>query len=478
MNQKRAKRIPLPGQRILRSVLAVFLCIIIYFLRGMRGAPFYSIIAALQCIQPYTENMFKVGKNRITGTLVGAFWGGVVLIGSLYLSGDRATFQDTPAYYMTLVLFTGVVLYSTVLLKITESSYFTTVVFLSIIMNHIGDANPYIFVFNRSMDTIIGVGVAVFANCLHLPRTRDRETLFVSGVDHVLFREDRNLSPFTRIQLNRFIKDGCRFSVSTKQTPATVRELTKGIGLKLPIIAMDGACLYDMEEMTYVKTVKMEEDLSAKVCAFLRGKSLPYNINRVEENLLVIYPRGFKISGPPPEEGTSQDVLYHLYLKKKGYPCRNYVSAEEDLTDNVLYFMVIDKEEKVEALRGELADQDFAPRIRAVSDTFDCRKGEKILRIYSAGANRRDMLEELRRLTGAPRTVFFSSRKGECGVLIPDAGGGNLIRELKKRCEPVSLSVRAGKTSFTFNKGAPSGYISGGRLFFRPEMERKLLRRL
>ena len=448
MNQKRAKRIPLPGQRILRSVLAVFLCIIIYFIRGMRGAPFYSIIAALQCIQPYTENMFKVGKNRITGTLVGAFWGGVVLIGSLYLSGDRATFQDTPAYYMTLVLFTGVVLYSTVLLKITESSYFTTVVFLSIIMNHIGDANPYTFVFNRSMDTIIGVGVAVFANCLHLPRTRDRETLFVSGVDHVLFREDRNLSPFTRIQLNRFIKDGMRFSVSTKQTPATVRELTKGIGLKIPIIAMDGACLYDMEEMSYVKTVKMEEDLAAKVCAFLRGKGLPYNINRVEENLLVIYTRGLKISGPPPMEGTSQDALYHLYLKKKGSPYRNYVSAEEDLTDNVLYFMVIDRAERVEALCRELAEQDFASRIRTVFDTFDCRKGEKILRIYSAAANRRDMLEELRRLTGAPRTVFFSSRKGECDVAIPDAGGGNLVKELKKRYEPVSL--RGWKNIFHF----------------------------
>ena len=143
----------------------------------------------------------------------------MVLIGSLYLSGDRTTFQDTPAYYMTLVLFTGVVIYSTVLLKITESSYFTAVVFLSIIMNHIGDANPYIFVFNRSMDTIIGVGFAVFANCLHLPRTRDRETLFVSGVDHVLFREDRNLSPFTRIQLNRFIKDGCRFLGFHKADP-------------------------------------------------------------------------------------------------------------------------------------------------------------------------------------------------------------------------------------------------------------------
>lgn len=439
MKRTFAKGLPLPGQRILRSVLAVFLSIIIYFLRGRRGAPFYSIIAALQCIQPYTANMLKVGRNRITGTLVGAFWGAAVLIGALYLSGDRATFQDTPAYYMTLVFFSGVVLYSTVLLKITESSYFTTVVFLSIIMNHIGDANPYIFVFNRTMDTFIGVGVAIFANCLHLPRTRDRETLFVSGVDHVLFREDRDLSPFTRIQLNRFIRDGMLFSVSTRQTPATVRELTKGIGLRLPIIAMDGACLYDMEGMTYVKTVKMDEETARSAAAFLRRKGFPYNINRVEENLLVIYSRGLKISGPPPEKGSPEDALYRLYLKKKGSPYRNYVTVEEDIIDNVLYFMVIDRAEKVDALCADLMRQSFAPRIRAVFDTFDCREGEKILRIYSAKASRRDMLEELRALTGAPRTVFFGNKEGECDVVIPDAGGGNLVRELKKRYEPVSL---------------------------------------
>ena len=439
MDRKEKLHLSLPGQRILRSVLAVFFCFIIYFLRGRQGVVFYSIIAALQCIQPYTENMFKVGKNRITGTLLGAFWGGVVLISSLYLSGDRATFQDTPAYYMTLILFTGVVLYSTVLLKITESSYFTTVVFLSIIMNHIGDANPFIFVFNRTLDTVIGVGVALAANCLHLPRIRDRETLFVSGVDHVLFREDRNMSPYTRIQLNRFIKDGIRFSVSTKQTPATVRELTKGIGLKLPVIAMDGACLYDMKDMTYVRTVKIGDDLSAKVSAFLSERGQPFNINRVEENLLVIYCRGLKLSGPPPEKGDPGDALYHLYLKKKGSPYRNYVSAEEDINDNVLYFMIIDRADRTEALYEDLMRQSFASGLRGVFDTFDCREGEKILRIFSAHANQKDMLEELRLYAGAPRTVLFGCREGECDALIPDAGGGNLVRELKKRCEPVSL---------------------------------------
>ena len=81
-NTDRSIKLPVPGQRILRSVLAALLCVAIYFLRGRSGALFYSIIAALQCIQPYTANMLKVGKNRIIGTLIGAFWGAVVLFGS------------------------------------------------------------------------------------------------------------------------------------------------------------------------------------------------------------------------------------------------------------------------------------------------------------------------------------------------------------------------------------------------------------
>ena len=49
------------------------------------------------------------------------------------------------------------------------------------------------------------------------------------------------------------------------------------------------------------------------------------------------------------------------------------------------------------------------------------------------------MLEELRKYTGAPRTVLFGIRRGECDVLIPDAGGGHMVKELKKRFEPVSI---------------------------------------
>lgn len=432
-------RFPMPGQRILRSVMAALICLIIYFLRGRRGAPFYSIIAALQCIQPYSPNMLKVGRNRITGTLVGAFWGACVLFGALWISGGQVEYETTVIYYIVLVIFIGVVLYSTVMLKVTESSYFSAVVFLSITMNHIGDANPYIFVLNRTLDTIIGVGVAVLANSVHFPRIRDRETLFVSGVDHVLFREDRSLSPFTRIQLNRFIQDGMQFSVTTKQTPATVRELITGIGIRLPIIAMDGAVLYDMKSQEYLKTVTMDRSAAAKVTNFLVGHKQPFFVSNVEENLLVINVRGMKLNGPAPEKGSTEEALYNLYQKKKDSPYRNYVTTDEDIVDNVLYFTITGPDVRVTELHDLLMQQPWADSIRTRFDIFDCREEELILRIYDRRATQRAMLEELRRYTGAPRTVLFGIRRGECDVLIPDAGGGHMVKELKKRFEPIDI---------------------------------------
>ena len=139
-------------------------------------------------------------------------------------------------------------------------------------------------------------------------------------------------------------------------------------------------------------------------------------------------------------ENSAQDAINTLYLKKKSSPYRNYVNTEEDIVDNVLYFLIMDRRENIERIYEKITKQPWADRVKAVFDTFDCREGELILRIYSGDATRRAMLEELRRYTGAPRTIFFSNDPSECDVVIPDAGGGHMVKELKKRYEPVSLA--------------------------------------
>ena len=56
----RLKKLPVPGQRILRTMIAVWLCLLVYVLRGRQGEPLYAGLAVLQCIQPYTKTMRTV----------------------------------------------------------------------------------------------------------------------------------------------------------------------------------------------------------------------------------------------------------------------------------------------------------------------------------------------------------------------------------------------------------------------------------
>jgi hypothetical protein len=451
-------RLFLPGQRIVLSVFAVWLCMLLYYLRGFRGEPFYSVIAALQCVQPYSSNMIKEGRDRIIGTLIGAFWGGVVLYAELLPVGSDVS--GILLHYLLLGLFSGLVIYSTVLFRISKYALFSTVVFLGIAMYHIEDTVFYVHIFNRTMDTILGVGIAFFVNSVHLPRIRDCSTLFVSGIDHVLFREDRQLSSFTLIELNRYLDEGMRFSVSTKQTPATVHEVLAGVHFRLPIIAMDGAVLYDLNTMKYVRAHKMEPDLVQHISDFLHGEGMPFFVNTIQDQLLVIYFKDYKdlileevkdshrTDAQAPQISEDEDFTLNksaylcmskLYKKKRVSPYRNYVRTDTPITEDVVYIQVIDLEDHIDRLREKLMSQPWADRLRTNYEVLDCDEGEKIMRIYTASANRDNMLEHLRRITDAPRVITFSNIEGRSDVLVRDPSRDQVVKELKKRFKPVSI---------------------------------------
>ena len=448
-------QVPLPGQRIMRSILSVWFCMVIYFLRGRRGEPFYSIIAALQCIQPYSSNMLSQGKDRIIGTMIGAFWGALIIFADLLPMGGGV--GTAVLHYTLLGIFSGLVIYSTVLFNIQKHALFSAMVFLGIAMFHLEDVNPYLHVFNRTMDTIIGVGVAIFINSLHFPRVRDRSTLFVSGIDHVLFREDRELSPFTKVELNRFLDDGMLFTVSTRQTPATVREILSEITISLPIIAMDGAVLYDLATIRYGRTVKIAPALVTRISDFLHEQGMPFFVNTVQDELLVIYFHDYKdlileevkdvhregVLSPDEEAFALSKSAYicmaKIYRKKRSSPHRNYVRTNARITEDVVYIQVIDREEKIDRLHELLLQQPWAAQCRTNFDTFSCDEGEKIMRIYTAEATRSAMLSLLQKRVGAPQVLTFSSEVGEGDIIIADPSHDRMVKELKKRFEPVSL---------------------------------------
>ena len=96
------------------------------------------------------------------------------------------------------------------------------------------------------------------------------------------------MSPYSRIELNRLIDSGAKFTVSTGRTPATIRESLPGIHLKLPVIAMDGAVLYDLNENSYLMKYQMSTSQAQTICDFLDRKGISYFTNCVVDAVIAV----------------------------------------------------------------------------------------------------------------------------------------------------------------------------------------------
>lgn len=427
MAAKNTFHFPKVGQRIIRSVIAVACCFCVFYLRSKEGIPFYSALAVLQCIQPYQDSMAQVAKKRVTGTFVGAFWGLVIILIQLYLFQGRL--MDTFPGYMLISFFTGVVIYSTVILNCKNTAYFSCVVFLSITVMHMTDASPFLFVFNRVLDTLIGVGIALIINTAHLPRKRQKDILFVSGIDDTILGRNEQMSPYSKIELNRLIDSGAQFTVSSERTPATIRESLPGIHLKLPVIAMDGAVLYDLNENSYLMKYQMSVSQAQNICDFLDRKGISYFTNCVVDDLLIIY-----------YDRLISSLHREVYERRHRSPHRNYVQKKHPVYENVVYLYLLDTKESMEKLYQELMHEEWIDSYRVALHDSIRYPGCANIKIYNKDATRENMLRNLKAILSLDKVITFGSIEGKYDVCIADSGKDEMVKTLKKLYEPVSNS--------------------------------------
>ena len=427
--EKKKKKIPIPGQRIIRSAIAVACCFVIYNIRGQQGIPFYSALAVLQCIQPYTDSTKNMGKKRTTGTLIGAFWGLIMLLILIAVSGGKMEDMHVSILqYLLISVFTGVVLYSTVLLDCTNSSYFSCVVFLSITVNHITDENPFLFVLNRVVDTMIGVVLAILINKVHMPRKKLKDILFVSGVDDTILTKEMTLTSYSKVELNRLIDDGMKFTISSMRTPASIREALPGVHIKNPVIAMDGAVLYDMNENAYLKKCTMSRDQAQFMTDQLKKYELAYFTNTVVDDLLVIY-----------YEELSNISMKGVYERRRKSLYRNYVKTDQPMYENVVYLFVVDTMDKLRRFYDQLQQMEEAADYRLVLNESQYLEGYGNIKIYHKDATRDKMLKTLKEYLGVEKTMTFGSIPGKYDIFVEDSNGDVMVKELKKQFEPITF---------------------------------------
>lgn len=415
-------KLPPIGLRIIKSSVGVFLCFLIYFLRGRRGMPFYSALAVLWCIQAYSKNTLKNAAQRTVGTMIGAAFGLLFILCKIYVKD----LGNSVWHYLFLSLMIIPIIYTSVLFNRKNASYFSCVVYLSIVVNHIADDNPYLFVLDRVTDTMIGIILGLMINSFHLPRKHRNDILFVADLDHALTITKDKLTPYSRVILNTLLDQGMAFTIMTLRTPASLLDSISDIHLRLPIIAMDGAVLYDSTENSYIRTFVISPENAGRLYDLLQARGFHVFSNIILDDLLIIYYGEFH---NPAEEA--------IFKSLHRSPYRNYLKKERPKQHPVVYFMSIDTTKRIEDLYDEMKAAGLSDAFKILHYPSDDYPGYSYIKIYNKNASVENMLHYLKQETGITEVVTVSDNHSRHDVMYSHHDSNHIIRLIKKLYSPV-----------------------------------------
>ena len=147
------------GGRTIKTVVAVFLCLLTGIIRKSDTA-FYAAIAAVLCVQRTSKDSFREAFNRETATVIGGIWGMLVL---LFERNVWCVPYEALRYLFLSMLLIPIIKFS-VLIKMERGTFLMCVVFLCITVTHGNDENTLAFGVARILDTTIGIVIALIIN--------------------------------------------------------------------------------------------------------------------------------------------------------------------------------------------------------------------------------------------------------------------------------------------------------------------------
>lgn len=153
----------IPGQRIIKTALAVSLSIyVLKILSDDSSLYFYASIAAVMTLQNSLEKSYRIGITRILGTILG----GVLAILLTALTQKLGISVDN-----VIIIFIAIIIAIKlcVIFDIKEGVVVCCILYLSSVSIQM-DANYVVYVFYRLLATALGISVAITINAINFPK--------------------------------------------------------------------------------------------------------------------------------------------------------------------------------------------------------------------------------------------------------------------------------------------------------------------
>ena len=328
--------LPHLGLRIIKTGIAVAITLVIKYLLGFHtdNMAAEAAITAIICMQPHVHNAKTYAINRFTGSLIGAFWG-MVFLAIMY-----AIMPPLVVAYVAMGAFIIVTLYTTVLVKKADCASLAGIVFLCLVISFPEAESTVQTVLLKLGDIVLGTLVAVLVNAFRLPRQKNNSLVFFVRVRDIAPGTYSVVSPSVHFQLSSLYGDGAKICLISDHAPAFFVQQLGNIKLTVPMIVMDGAAIYDTEEMHYIWKATIRPELVDSLTELFTKLEISYSVYTIHEDRIHIYHRG---------EVNEAEKKNYNFLKKS--PFRNYSLAGNYDKNEVICFKISEnKKELVETI--------------------------------------------------------------------------------------------------------------------------------
>ncbi len=406
------------GLRNIKTAVSVFITLLISLLLQIISndfattwySPFFASIAAVYSIQSSQSKSFYLAKIRSLGSLVGGLFGMLIIIIYEAYIMDYIVFHhgyhiNTMVLYIITSVFIILLIYVLVRFKVQDLVFVAALTYLSVTISIRNNLDVLPFAINRISSTIIGVLIALLVNNFKVFRFKNKNILFVSGLDGCLLTNDNKLSSFTNFQLSSLINDGLNFTISTTRTPASISRIFENVPIKNNLMIMNGAVVYDINNEKYLDLKFIDKLAQEGIEEYFSSIDRNVFSYTIIDEVLSIYHMVFE-----------NEAEAKFYSDRKNNYFKNHIKGRLNATDNALFYILIDKLKTVEMYKDKLL-KDYADYIHIQIYEYSLLKGFYFMKIYNSKASKLLALEEFLSKHRSDLVIGFGSKEYDLEII-------------------------------------------------------------
>jgi Cof subfamily protein (haloacid dehalogenase superfamily) len=166
------------------------------------------------------------------------------------------------------------------------------------------------------------------------------KTLYISDLDGTLLQPNVELSRKTIDILNKLISEGMLFTVATARSIASVKPILKEVNINIPVILMNGVCIYDLNKNEYVKIETLPGNSIIKLMEVIREHKLKGFAYTIKNGIMSTY-----------YEDLNTPALHNFYQERVDLYQKRFTQIDDFTSlseEPLIYFSLLDHYDKLE----------------------------------------------------------------------------------------------------------------------------------